>query len=407
MSLQVLIHTVSQKINQSEEVTFEKLLKITEIVKNELFSVKRLIKYNFSEEEVNKILTELIMEEHLSPYFAYSCEHNGCSDIAVSMYDKCDFCGNILREDETNHTIQRRYKLNSDFIQLIKDKKESNLQKYVSEDYKLNLQALVGDSTRIVPFLGAGISVPLGLPDWKGLLECFDSGLHGDDKYQYQKLVKKGSYLRAITFLQRYSGHYKEERIIKRKIKQMIEEKYEKGIDTNRHNVKDILNLGSSFYITTNYDMALTDYRSENVSPYCLNDIEDIQDFIYENKQRVIHLHGHVDKPSTMIVTQGNYEEMYDNAGVKDILKSIMGNKKFLFIGFSFNDEYFKDLYEKIIKNIGGEHYIITPNLHVFESEDLSQHHLIPIGINVKEDNGVLDTQDYVKAIKTVLEQLL
>ncbi|WP_339193520.1 SIR2 family protein [Aeribacillus sp. FSL W8-0870] len=139
--------------------------------------------------------------------------------------------------------------------------------------------------------------------------------------------------------------------------------------------------------------------------PLCMDDIEDIQEVLNEKKHRVIHLHGHIDKPASMIVDEDDYNNFYSDDKITSKLYSILGNRKLLFIGFSFNDYYFKDLYSKIIKNIGGEHFIIVPNLHVFDAKEYLKINLIPIGINVNKDNNG-KYLNYVKALKVIFEQL-
>lgn len=404
MSLEQLIHTVSKKINLSEELTLNKLNNIAEIVKDESFSLKKLKSYGFQEEEASKILDELSWQEYASTFYAYDCEQFDSMGTALALTEKCEYCGEILKES-SSHIIKKMFRLNNCFLELIKERRKSELQKYVISDYMPNLQSLIDSSERIIPFLGAGISTPLGLPDWKELLLQLKRGLTEKDTEQYETLISRGDYLRALTFLNRYSGFFKDKRLIKREITNIIKSKYNKNLDDNLHNIRDILKLNSDFYITTNYDNALTDYRDEFVMPLCIDEIEDTQELLNEKEHRVIHLHGHIDKPKSMIVDEDDYNTLYSDPRITSKLYSILGNRKLLFIGFSFNDRYFKDLYSKIIENIGEEHFIIVPNLHVFDAEEYFKMNLIPIGINVKKDkNGKY--LDYVKALKVVLEQL-
>lgn len=136
--------------------------------------------------------------------------------------------------------------------------------------------------------------------------------------------------------------------------------------------------------------------------PQILENLDDLQDLMDDNSQKVIHLHGNVEIPNSMIVTQDDYDKLYKSEKIKSILTGIMSHKTLLFIGFSFNDEYFKDLYDKIFEFIQGEHFIIVPNLHPFDADELLKRNLIPIGINV--DKNI--EHDYVRAINTVLEEL-
>lgn len=166
------------------------------------------------------------------------------------------------------------------------------------------------------------------------------------------------------------------------------------------------MKLDTQFIITTNYDNIvsdyLKDYRGEFVMPQNLDTLDDLQDLMEEDTQKVIHLHGNADMYNSMIVTEDDYNKLYREEKIKDVLNGIMSNKTLLFIGFSFKDQYFKDLYDKIYAQIKGEHFIIIENLHPFDAAELLKRNLIPIGINVDKE----EENSFVKAIRTVLEEL-
>lgn len=405
MSLTLLTHTVSSKLNISEEDVLEKLNTLSEVVKNELFQKERLVHYNINIETLSTILTELLRLGFVSKYFTYDCEITDSFDFAVSLNEKCEHCGEVL-SDSDNHIINEAYKLNSNFLELIGQQKKEKLGKYLIEDYRHNLDRLKSRTRNLIPFLGAGASIPFNLPNWGDLLIELDKGLTALDSAKYRDLIQQGDYLKALSFLKKYSTLYKNEQLIKRDIKSIIKTRYIKENNTNNHNIIDILKLDTQFIVTTNYDNIvsdyLMDYRGEFIMPQTLETLEDLQDLMYDNSQKVIHLHGNVEIPNSMIVTKDDYDNLYKTEKIIHVLNGIMTNKTLLFIGFSFKDEYFKDLYDKIFSFIKGEHFIIVPNLHPFDAEELLNRNLIPIGVNVNKDEKL----DFVKAIKTVLEEL-
>ncbi|MGM0842806.1 MAG: SIR2 family protein [Bacillota bacterium] len=405
MLLEQLVHTVSDKLQLSEEYVLNNLNTITEVVKDEIFPKERLLHYEIEMKFLDITINELLRNNLISKYFSYDCENTDSVDFAVSLNEKCEYCDEILL-DSDNHIISETYKLNSNFLQLIGQQKRENLQKYLIEDFKHNLDRLKNHTHKLIPFLGAGTSIPFKLPNWGDLLLELEKGLSDQNKVKYKELITQGDYLRALTFLKMYSGIYKTEQLIKKDIKSIIKERYNKVTNSNIHNIIDILKLDSKFILTTNYDNVvsdyLRDYRDEFIMPQTLGIIEDLQDLMDENSQKVIHLHGNVEMPNSMIVTKEDYETLYSTDKIKYLLNGIMANKVLLFIGFSFKDAYFKDLYDKIFSEIKGEHFIIVPNLHPFDSEELLSRNLIPIGINVNPD----EKHGFVKAIKTVLEEL-
>ncbi|RST77733.1 hypothetical protein D4T97_001920 [Siminovitchia acidinfaciens] len=378
---------------------------LAEVVKDEIFPKERLIHYNIEIDTLNTILTELLRTNFISKYFTYDCEATDSVDFAVSLNEECGHCGETLLDSE-NHIISETYKLNSNFLKLIHEHKKNQLKKYLIEDYRHNLDRLKNRTHKLIPFLGAGVSIPFNLPNWGELLLELDKGLSDTNKEKYTELIEQGDYLRALSFLKQYSLLYQTEQVLKRDIKDIIKSRYKKESNTNHHNILDILKLDTEFIITTNYDNAiadyLNDYREEFVMPIILENLEDLQDFLDEDEQNVIHLHGHIVQYSSMIVTKEDYDNLYQSEKIMHILNGIMSNKTLLFIGFSFKDEYFKNLYDKILEHIKGEHFIIVPNLHAFDAKELLDKNLIPIGINVNKE----DKHDHVKAIKTILEEL-
>lgn len=405
MSLEQLIHTVSIKLKLNEDEALDKLNKIVEIVKDEIFVKERVEHYGIESSIINIIITELLRNNFISKYYSYDCEKTDSIDFAVSLNEKCEYCGESLNESAT-HIITETFKLNSQLIELIGQKKNQKLQKYLIDDFKHNLERLKNSTHKLIPFLGAGVSIPFNLPSWGELLLELDKGISDGNKEKYRDLIKQGDYLRALTFLKIYSGFYKNEQLIKKDIKEIIKSKYHKEVNNNFHNIYDILKLDSQFILTTNYDNIvsdyLRDYRNEFIMPQILDTLDDLQDLLDDNSQKVIHLHGNAEIPNSMIVTKEDYDNLYQSEKIKHILNGIMSNKKMLFIGFSFKDKYFTDLYDTIFSQIGSEHFIIVPNLHPFDADDLLKKNLIPIGINVDKN----DKHDFVKGIKIILEQL-
>ncbi|MBP2080115.1 SIR2 family protein [Oceanobacillus polygoni] len=374
---------------------------ISDIVKDENFFKERLF-YYLEDSIVEKVLNELIKEGFSSKYFMYDCEITDSVEYAVSLKEKCEFCDEVLNESE-NHVISESYRLNSHFLSLIREQRKENLNKFLDPTYIQNLERLKSKTRKLIPFIGAGVSVPFNLPDWGDLLLKLNKGLNPTDQEMYEYLIKEGDYFRALSVLKTYSVSYSSDVEIKRDIKQILKSEYNKNTSIE-HNVNDILKLESQFFVTTDYDNILSEYRGKYrddfVTPLVLKDLEDVQDLFSNDTQQVIHLHGNIDIPSSMIVSEEDYEKLYNDSKIESILNAIMANSSLLFIGFSFKDKYFKDLYKMIHNNIKREHFIIVANLHPIESKDLLGQNLIPINLKIGNKD------EYTLAIKTILEEL-
>jgi hypothetical protein len=115
--------------------------------------------------------------------------------------------------------------------------------------------------------------------------------------------------------------------------------------------------------VTTNYDawldeiiepppLALTDATgtSPSSAPAKRNVIHQIDDFSYDHlltDNTVIHLHGSLSDPASMVVTTGDYLERYRNDGGAEVgqenkatsfLRSLFKSKTVLFIGYGLDE---------------------------------------------------------------------
>ncbi|MDP1383615.1 SIR2 family protein [Priestia megaterium] len=408
MSLDTLINNVSKKLIMSEDKSFDLVKKVTESVNKDTFTVSSLESKGINKDEILKILETFKEEEFLTHQYQCFCKNVNEPEIYESMQETCEFCEQPLK-NRFVHEISDVYSLKEDIIKLVREKEKLILETSLSEGFITIYEELKGKIHNVVPFLGAGISIPLGLDSWGQLLAEMKNEILGDqNKGRFDRYLEKGNYLRALTFLKTNSFVLSEDKAIKDRIIQRIKTKYNKNTDEHLHNIKDIINLNAPFYITTNYDLALTDFKNGDVYPYTLRQIDNLQDLLNDGKQIVLHLHGHIKDKDSMIVTEEDYNELYNKPNIKSFLSGIMGSKHLLFIGFSFKDEYFNNIFEDVFKNIGGNNYIIMPNLYIEDAQDLMQKGLRPISINVPlSENDEEYKRNYVNALKVVLNNLI
>lgn len=345
--------------------------------------------------------------------------HYTCNDIPVDttthFQDKCLICGNSINVStkEYKHKVTSLYSLKKNkcyklFDEAIKIEQELLLDSYLKKPYyKRNYSELLARKESLVPFIGAGLSIPFNLPSWPEMLELFSDHLEDDTKPSYLKLIKEGNYMEALTILGQRS--LLTDKDIQVEITNLFDERLNLSISEEDHNYIDLINLDSSFYLTTNYDNIFTSLKAKNkfVPPLRWEEIDDIQTFLTDKKGSMIHLHGVVHVPQTMIVTQDNYEKLYNDEKFESLLSSFMSNKTFLFLGFSFSDKFFVDLYKKIYSKIKGTHFIILPNVSFEKAREFSVKGLKTIGIEVSENvSGNLDSKDLIKGIKCVLNNI-
>ncbi|UTI43738.1 SIR2 family protein [Niallia sp. RD1] len=414
MLLNTLITIVKERLKMDEE----KFIKLIELLKDEEDFTEEYLMSNKVSGIITSELIELLKSNNLIDIkYAYECEiKGGESEVADSLKEECNFCKSLL-EDSEFHIVRELYTLKEQLIEEIENKEKKELEGTIDTLYLENFRQLKINLNNVVPFLGSGVSIPLGLPNWTGLISKMETGLpNPDDVEQFKDYLKVGDIFNALDILQNESLTYRTEEQIKTFIRDYINKHFRKELGKEYHNINDILNLNSDFYITTNYDNSLSQYKSKFSFPFILDDIKVMQELFSEKNQRIIHLHGNVEKKESMVVTEKDYERLYNDDKNKSILSGIMSQKSFLFIGFSFTDKYFMDMYQLLRTHIGGNHYIILADLHKHKAQQLIDKGLIPISINVNNLNtektfaNEINTeysQKFVNSLKVLIKNLL
>ncbi|CAM4160292.1 SIR2 family protein [Bacillus paranthracis] len=404
MLLESLVSAVITKKAMSESEAIENI--------NSFLKKFRFIKFSSDSSFPNFSEIILAMKELglTREYFNYTCLRYDKTENTNVMMTTCVHCGNNISVVNGNHEIKHMFQINKTKTLILLEelnlrREKEMLDHYLIEDYSLNLEQLKKRKENLIPFMGSGLSVPFNLPNWKGMLNGFSRYLKKGYEGYYNDKLDEGDYFEALSYLKKSSFLSKDE-LIQEQIVDIFNEKINMKIERENHNYQDVLDLNSDFYLTTNYDNIFSTIRGSFHPPLMWDDIENMQKFLGEKKQSIVHLHGMIHKPKTMIVTKESYDGLYKNEDFMRIISTFMSNKSFIFLGFSFQDVYFKDLYEKIISKTGGEHFIILPNISYSDALTFSKQNLKVIGINVKESDVGIDGEDLVKGIKTILNYI-
>jgi hypothetical protein len=408
MSLDTLISTVATNLNIDDKAASDIILKFADVCGRIEFSNSTLIGNGFQKEEVTIIIESLIDNDYISRYISYTCHPTEFTETTSPEHLVCESCGKNFSFDIENHEYVELFKVTERFVEDIEKKKEMMLKDIIMNGYLPNFKYLIRDKAQVIPFLGAGIAMPLGVPGWRQLLLDMKEFLK--DPYfekRYTRFFDEGDYLNALSYLKKNSVAYSTDEQIKDYIADVVQTKLNMSTNEDKHNIKDIINLNADFYITTNYETSINRFINNGESPEVFKEIESVPKLMRERKQKVIHLHGVANRPSTMIVTQEDYEELYNDPKYKHMLTGIMSNRVLLFIGWSFADKFFKDLYTKIRDMVGGEHYIIIANVDDYDAQEFAKDGLRTIGIKVKEDeDGYIDKEDLVRVMKQLLAKI-
>jgi hypothetical protein len=191
-----------------------------------------------------------------------------------------------------------------------------------------------------VAFVGAGLSVAAGYPDWPGFLrklidKTADAGLLSLSRAELEQAITQGDLpdvaeeLRASLGAPRFRAAITE---ILRSIRPQF---------TPLHDA--LISLPFRSIITTNYDTLIESaYGKRYGQPpplFTHADYPELSAALRTGRIYVLKAHGTLDRSATIILSRADYREiMHGNPAYKKHLESVVLNHTVLFLGFSVTD---------------------------------------------------------------------
>ncbi|MBW9157675.1 SIR2 family NAD-dependent protein deacylase [Clostridium tagluense] len=214
----------------------------------------------------------------------------------------------------------------------------------------------------LIPFIGAGLSTPFKIPDWDKLIRRISDEYMKDFqnlKPAVNAYLDKKDFWTAMETILNFAPLTEDD--IQQEIVDIINEEMQEPVDNDSHNYLDLANMDFNVYLTTNYEHLITSYMSKNnYIPLVLSEINfNTQTLFRDKKKRVFHLHGHVSNSGTIVITRNQYKKLYENNKYENILRLFTGTKSLLFIGFSFDDQFIKQMIKDHKQFFKGNHYIL------------------------------------------------
>lgn len=174
-------------------------------------------------------------------------------------------------------------------------------------------------------FAGAGLSRASGYVDWKNLLRPLAKEVKLD--------VDKETDLLSVA------QYYRNESGTRGSINQEILDAFNAEVAENE-NIEIISRLPISTYWTTNYDKLIeSELKKKNRKADVKMDSDQLSIVLKDRDAIVYKMHGDVNHPAHAVLTKDDYV-LYDKKRplFRTILKGDLVSKRFLFIGFSFED---------------------------------------------------------------------
>jgi len=189
----------------------------------------------------------------------------------------------------------------------------------------------------LVFFVGAGASMLLGLPSWSGLAAKALEDLRQHGYLNYSEIEQ----LQSLDPKKQLSIAYS------------IAEDNRYGLDLTKHLsgksegdsiYKAINDIGCSC-VTTNYDELLAprfiEKKDGSTTATLVKRVYDKDKFfakLLNEPGTVVHLHGSISKPESMIVTTKDYLEHYDHENVQEFLGELFEKQTILFLGYGLEE---------------------------------------------------------------------
>ncbi|SHL56136.1 Tetratricopeptide repeat-containing protein [Chryseobacterium carnipullorum] len=271
-----------------------------------------------------------------------------------------------------------------------------------------NLTKAIRDN-KLVLFIGAGASIPLNHPSWKGLISGILDDLNSDfSESSSLNFINLKRYLNdniksPLEILNIIENESDNGDLYKTKAKEYVHKVLNKiNTENSLHsNVHKLLWELSSKIVTTNYDQIIEAnipddrtidvFGNENIF-MSLKSQKDNAKFLYK-------IHGDFKNPKTIVLFESDYKSIYSkNNANEDAISTFFKNYTLLFLGFSLSDPFINELFTKI-KNLYNNHTIA--NHFIFSTSDtgdFSKYDVKKIFINNWDDSLVSYLNELVKS---------
>jgi tetratricopeptide (TPR) repeat protein len=206
----------------------------------------------------------------------------------------------------------------------------------------------------LMPFVGAGLSVPMGFPSWgdflKGLAaECGKS-------VEVAALLADGKYEEAAETLERGLGSA----IFNRRVAHTFGERKSKDCAL-KGPVLALPDLAGGAVVTTNFDRVLERVFAEAGSPFehvgWGSQVDSIRLTIADNRPFLLKLHGDAEEGSGRVLTRREYETHYtagDPEGLRAQLGRVFQGRTLLFVGCSLGKDRTMDVLTEVLRQAAG-----------------------------------------------------
>jgi hypothetical protein len=222
----------------------------------------------------------------------------------------------------------------------------------------IRLLELIADR-KIVPFIGAGFSIPSGVPSWHSIVNGLVNNFAPEGKHhlieELSNLIGKPDVAEVIDSITPTEFATKEYLI-----EQVNSPKYR---PSEYHDY--LIELHCDTIITTNWDTLIETAAWNNHQPcHVICRDSDVAQYDPDREMQLLKIHGTILDHDSLIYRKSHYEQFWEKRPLLfDLLATLMATKSFLFLGYGFGDPNILEVIHKLRDRLGKarrEHYALV-----------------------------------------------
>jgi len=187
-------------------------------------------------------------------------------------------------------------------------------------------------SGELVVFVGAGISRLINCPSWEGFADRVLDQLapEGIDYYELAQIKNIADPKKRLSIA----------KLVAREKRIKIDYARIFDVSLSSPNIYEYLNSFNSSFVTTNYEKYILPLsrKKDPEKDWRFYRREHLLGVNLDHNGNVIHIHGCVDEPESMIITTRDYLEHYSSQEVQQFLQYLFEKKTVLFLGYGLEE---------------------------------------------------------------------
>lgn len=225
------------------------------------------------------------------------------------------------------------------------------------------MKAIADD--RAVAFLGSGLSLAAGLPDWPGLLkaladQAYAAGQVTDlERTQLIEWAGQPDFLMLADALVNKLGRGNFVRFMKDKFGQVT-------TPTEVH--RELTRVPFAAYITTNYDTLLEDAWSEvnrsRLEVFTHEDQSELRDPFRNRRPFLVKVHGDIHGPDSLVLGLQDFRKViHENRAYSRFMEDVLSRFSLVFLGYSLSDPDVLNILDELVSvfdGVPGQHFALV-----------------------------------------------